>query len=386
MPVFGIVHDHLVTGVIVRIIQYLELVETLHALVQDEILRKPARVSVPNSSTEPSPARPKRTTESTHATPNSKRNKKRTPSPNQSQLDSYFRSPTKVDIIGVSLSNATSSYNIPSTDVFSGTHADAGPPTIDIPEVSLAERSPPRTPPSSHGTNSHTPVPANSSPKCTLHLVDTKTRRSGSLPPDEDTLSSRLQLNLYRRLLSALLSTSGFDFSGLYHRLGLDSAKLFSERFRAQAGLDGAAGCLNDLTQQWEAGVRVLDIDGIDPELQLIYRHAKSKDTSNKWRGKQKAPTDAGQEERDIARALEASLLDISGVKAQEADVLSTSEESLEALDMVADDDPALAWAIQQSLLDSSKGSTESPIGIHALHWVIRAGNISDQAYRRFDV
>ncbi|KAK0198733.1 exonuclease V [Armillaria mellea] len=110
----------------------------------------------------------------------------------------------------------------------------------------------------------------------TLRLIDTKTRRSESLPSDEDALSSRLQLMLYHRLLSSLISTENpFDFIRLWEQTNVDPTWQFSERFLTQAvpGISHPAfTCLDDLTALWRNTASKLDIPGIDPRLQLIYR------------------------------------------------------------------------------------------------------------------
>ncbi|KAK0208639.1 exonuclease V [Desarmillaria ectypa] len=119
-------------------------------------------------------------------------------------------------------------------------------------------------------------------PRCyqhTLRLIDTKTRRSNSLPSDEDALASRLQLMLYHRLLSSLISSgTPFDFTRLWDQTNVDPALPFSERFLTQTGsLPGtphpAFTCLDDLTILWRNTILELDIPSIDPCLQLIYRH-----------------------------------------------------------------------------------------------------------------
>ncbi|KAK0481838.1 exonuclease V [Armillaria novae-zelandiae] len=112
----------------------------------------------------------------------------------------------------------------------------------------------------------------------TLRLIDTKTRRSESLPSDEDALSSRLQLMLYHRLLSSLISTeTPFDFTRLWEQTNVDPALQLSESFLAQFGISPYAfTCLDDLTALWRNTTLKLDIPGIDPCLQLIYRAQQS--------------------------------------------------------------------------------------------------------------
>jgi exonuclease V len=69
-----------------------------------------------------------------------------------------------------------------------------------------------------------------------LSLTDTKTRRFNSLPSDDDALSSRMQLILYRHLLSSLLSPT-FSFSAFWEKIGVDPFVQFSDEFLLKAGL-----------------------------------------------------------------------------------------------------------------------------------------------------
>ncbi|KAJ7597432.1 exonuclease V [Mycena floridula] len=121
------------------------------------------------------------------------------------------------------------------------------------------------------------PQDVKSAPQYILKLVDTKTRRTASLPSDDDALSSRFQLMIYHRLLSALLDTERpFDFPGLWHRLGLDPWSSFSKTFILQASSileqDLQSTCLYELCSLWMDTASRLDVPGIDPTLQLVYR------------------------------------------------------------------------------------------------------------------
>lgn len=156
----------------------------------------------------------------------------------------------------------------------------------------------------------------------TLHLLDTKTRKSRSLPDDVDTKSSRLQLMLYHRLLSPLIADE-FDFDALWKRIGLDPKKCFSARFQSQAGLifasdDVESDCLEGLARMWGESVRRLDVAGIHGTLVLVYRtQPKRKGRSKskkKWKTKgaeDVIDTLANQEDLDLARAIEDSMKDM---------------------------------------------------------------------------
>jgi hypothetical protein len=144
-----------------------------------------------------------------------------------------------------------------------------------------------------------------------LHLMDTKTRRSLGLPPDEDTVSSRLQLMMYRRLLSSLLEN--FDFDVFWILAGVDPNALFSSTFSEQIrplvtdnfwGNGESVGLnLNSLVALWVSTVQDLAIASVSPELMLIYRSQSSS------RGKRKRITKT-EILSDIQAAVKASLQD----------------------------------------------------------------------------
>ncbi|KAF7981088.1 hypothetical protein HWV62_34783 [Athelia sp. TMB] len=259
MPVFGIIQDQLVIGVI------------------DELLRQPMLPSAADTSVSN-----KRHTESMHATPKSKKTRQE-PSPSQTNITSFF--PVS--------------------------------PARDKEEKAMDER--PMTPPPAP-TSASRPLRAG----YTLHLLDTKSRKSRSLPEDSDTKSSRLQLMLYHRLLSALICND-FDFDSLWKRLKLNPLKQLSARFQAQSGLifsgDGPRlNCLDGLVQMWNSNVRLLDIGGIDPTLVLVYRFQPQVKRKKKWAGRKRtgdiSQSIVSQEESDIARAIAESMQDIAGVSA----------------------------------------------------------------------
>ncbi|KAI0053461.1 hypothetical protein FA95DRAFT_1674468 [Auriscalpium vulgare] len=151
----------------------------------------------------------------------------------------------------------------------------------------------------------------------TLHILDTKTRRSQSLPSDDDALSSRLQVMLYHQLLSALLSPT-FPFAALWARLSLDPFRKFSDNFLIEAGIvqdiqeKGTfmhPATLDDLVAEWRFEVNALNIDGVSPNLSLVYR-SQSPEKPQKLPRVTTEMRAAQQEARDLARAIEASLRD----------------------------------------------------------------------------
>lgn len=178
-------------------------------------------------------------------------------------------------------------------------------------------------------TGSSIPRPVHSEPTFyDLTLVDYKTRRMPSLPPDEDTISSQMQLMLYHRLLSPLLSPETFDFDALWAKQAVNPHQSFSRQFVEDIGLltrDGKDFSfhvdLNSMVAAWVSVVHSArnsseQLRGIHSELQIIYRKSGAgKDSVLKQKAKpdEKAVDNppgrlALQEELDIARAIEESL------------------------------------------------------------------------------
>lgn len=98
----------------------------------------------------------------------------------------------------------------------------------------------------------------------------------------------------------------------------LESSKVFSTKFLVQAGLVTESDsfrmvCLDDLAMTWVDMVQQLGTCEVDPNLQLIYRLQPA---TSKWKrkdkGKGKTPEllHVSQQDRDLSRAIEASLSD----------------------------------------------------------------------------
>jgi exonuclease V len=292
MPVFGIIHGQIVIGII------------------DEILRKP----LPPSASPDQSSNHRKTTKSMQT--------QQTPSPHP-QLAAFFST------------------------------SQEGEPPASMQHLEPFERYP---------THS-------------LHLVDTKTRRSSGLPSHDDTLSSRLQLMVYHRLLSDLLSTSPpFDFATLWSKVNVQSEKPLSFGFMLQAGLFVPGNdaskclCLNGLTNMWYDMVETLGVQGIDRTLELIYREQPKGIKSAKSSGRVKAKRFSrtmSREEQDLTSAVTASLKDV-GIEIEENVDMRVMTESVSRLESQSDPciltplgydghDPALVWALQQSMLTYAK-------------------------------
>ncbi|ORY23370.1 exonuclease V [Naematelia encephala] len=181
-------------------------------------------------------------------------------------------------------------------------------------------------------TKKHTTPPKISNRTHKLYISDSKTRASGVLPRDTDTLAGRLQVMLYKELLDAMLiaptsssiststststtstfntststtststtststfesstanvlpSRSGFSWSSLFAHLELDASEPFSEHFVVQSrpiilgnGLRHGASesrTLNDMINVWTAYVDSL---GLGSPLTQITKKGKGKET-----------------------------------------------------------------------------------------------------------
>ena len=115
-------------------------------------------------------------------------------------------------------------------------------------------------------------------PPTMLYLKDNKTRRHPSVPPHHDTLSGRLQLMLYRRLLSQLVAKSPlYDFKPLWKRLGVKSSSRLPTKFLVQANLisdntDFQTTSLDDVVNSWHELVKEANVQGVNENLELVYR------------------------------------------------------------------------------------------------------------------
>ena len=275
---------------------------------------------------------PKRPSSEPHSNASAKRTRTEPP---QTRIDSFFPSPTKSQGRGIS------------------------PPTNSIlsPETSV-----------------HVPI--------TLRIKDNKTRKNWYLPSHPDTYSGRMQLMVYRKLLSELVATNPpYDFKPLWTKLRLDSSAIFPTKFLVQAQLiqystpEFETTCLDDLVRSWHKLVQQSNIQGVDPQLELIYRLRPPPDAKKKGRAVEITQLEVrnNSEDEELARAIAASLEDISAGSSDSvpgpskhfrshspATNKSTEHASID-VDPVSSEQPVvtvsgledvqLQWALQQSLL-----------------------------------
>ncbi|KIY52012.1 hypothetical protein FISHEDRAFT_70246 [Fistulina hepatica ATCC 64428] len=180
-----------------------------------------------------------------------------------------------------------------------------------------------------------------------VHIIDTKSRRVPNLPRKEDRIPSRLQVMIYYRLLSALLSSSpAFDFLAFWERLSLDPQALFTKKFSQQATMLAQATVpmkrLSDLVPVWYDLLPQLSIAEVDKALLIIYRLVDDKPRPRKKKRGTLAAAEKyelavrQQEERDMARAIEASLRDAVPENTILMNASSSQDDMTAALDAAA--------------------------------------------------
>ncbi|EGN96230.1 hypothetical protein SERLA73DRAFT_76210 [Serpula lacrymans var. lacrymans S7.3] len=222
----------------------------------------------------------------------------------------------------------------------------------------------------------------------TLHVLDTKTRRTNSLPLDGDTYASKLQLMLYFQLLYSLISPEIMDFPALWTRLRLNPSQPFSRKFIQDIGWSSSVSQpttsvnLDCFVERWWKTVQTAKQDaglrGIDRELQIVYR-PQLKDTHSMRKemdkGKDRMNAIAVQEEFDVARAVEESLQELFEAEGNTSKVSTTmhrpviagkgsnderylelyASKGKEELPKQLEEDPELAWALHESLVSAGR-------------------------------
>jgi len=205
------------------------------------------------------------------------------------------------------------------------------------------------------------PPPSTHLPSCnaqshTLHIIDTKTRLNEFLPRDEDTLSSRLQVMLYHRLLSELVTLNPpYDFPALWKKLGLRSAQKLSTAFLTEAKLilhsdNSQVVCLDDLAASWHNLVACSNISAVDPTLELVYRLQPESLSQGKGKGRMRMPAVSQSNDNDVEKTI--AFRDNIQASSGNAGTSALADDQ---------DDLALQLAIQQSLAHSN--TSDSGIG-----------------------
>lgn len=206
-----------------------------------------------------------------------------------------------------------------------------------------------------------------------LYLKDNKTRRYRSVPPHHDTLSGRLQLMLYRRLLSQLVAKSPFyDFRPLWKKLGVKSSSRFPTKFLVQISdnTDIQTTCLDDVVSSWHKLVEKANIQGIDENLELVYRLRPPPDRKQKGKAVSLAQVDdcdIANTPKDITAPQIAALIAAENSSAGPSNYMATitDHEGIGAKCASASvsdlEDAQLQWALQQSVMPQSDQEGEFP-------------------------
>ncbi|KAI5897784.1 uncharacterized protein SCHCODRAFT_02149170 [Schizophyllum commune H4-8] len=165
-------------------------------------------------------------------------------------------------------------------------------------------------------------------PSYTLSLLDTKTRTARSMPSDLDALPSRIQLMLYKRILSDLLRTSpSFDFAYLWAKLDLDPYRPFPTTVLKDTGmlpdqLDGGQLCLSDVVELWWKLRDELNAE-VASRLQLVYRLIpEGERRGRRGKGRRRETDFQEREDEGLARAIQASLEDLREVETPPVEVV----------------------------------------------------------------
>ena len=123
-----------------------------------------------------------------------------------------------------------------------------------------------------------------------LYLSDTMTRFRPELPSGRDAFGSRIQLMLYHRLLSSLLSTAcpgvvsvpQLNFFEFWDEVGIDRTQKFSSSFLSRLEATGFLSiapahfrvqCLDDIMLAWYDVMSRLPIVEVSVDMTLEYYH-----------------------------------------------------------------------------------------------------------------
>ncbi|KAF7793589.1 hypothetical protein EIP86_004703 [Pleurotus ostreatoroseus] len=133
---------------------------------------------------------------------------------------------------------------------------------------------------------------ADSSSSCCyeLHISDTKTRSEPGMPPESDAIPSRLQLMLYRKLLSGLLappsSPDAVNLDAIWTLVRVSPETRLSRTFIQEMKLERygpsqRGWTLNELVRVFKESVKALHVDKIDNAMSIVYRtQAKTETTA----------------------------------------------------------------------------------------------------------
>jgi exonuclease V len=181
-----------------------------------------------------------------------------------------------------------------------------------------------------------------------------------------------MQLMLYHHLLSALLSPT-FSFTAFWEKVQVDPFVQFTDAFLLQSGLArqtdenimvASAECLDDLTDLWHSTVRSLQVQGVSPTLEIVYRTQPKRSAAAREVSRPVVLNDgfgnvADREARDVALAIEASRREFE----DDPDLQRALAESLRDI-MPREDSEAEVTESKNSVADTRspfQGAAEQP-------------------------
>ena len=162
-----------------------------------------------------------------------------------------------------------------STSSTSGVNLPSMPPSWSESSEKVHEPTDRREGTEAEGSTSST---SGVNPPTMLYLMENKTRSYASVPPDHDMLKGRLQLMLYRRLLSQLVAKSPlYDFNPLWEKLKIKSSSRIPKKILVKVNAvlkstDSQSITLDDLVSSWYELVKEADVQGVNENLELVYR------------------------------------------------------------------------------------------------------------------
>jgi len=180
-----------------------------------------------------------------------------------------------------------------------------------------------------------------------------------------------MQLMLYHHLLSALLSPT-FSFTAFWEKIQVDPFVQFTDAFLLQSGLArqtdenivvASAECLDDLTDLWHSTLRSLQVQGVSPTLEIVYRTQPKRNAAAREVSRPVILNDglgnvADREARDVALAIEASRREFE----DDPDLQRALAESLR--DIMPKDNEAEVTEGKNSVADTQSplpGAAEQP-------------------------
>ena len=222
------------------------------------------------------------------------------------------------------------------------------------------------------GTDAEGPTSSGVNPPTMLYLKDNKTRQHWSVPPHHDTLSGRLQLMLYRRLLSRLIAKSPlYDFKPLWKKLGVKSSSRLPTKFLVQANLISDNGgfqttSLDDVVTSWHKLVKEANVQGVNENLELVYRLRPLPDTKQKGKVISFSEVDncdtANTPKDMLAPQVAATETACPSNHMEDSATIAEGVEANCALAPVSDlEEAQLQWALRQSMMPHADQEGEFP-------------------------